>query len=366
MSPLTSWAIFLVFAAGIAWKCGVFDKLSGKKPEQSGTRGRTLSRSTDTKMPDWVQSESNTKSNTKATKKQAPRKSVKKAVQEVGNKAEATLSGVSSTTGADADDDLSPDQSPSLAAKVANVIPSGKDVSDMLDPKIVPGVLKIGASEKPARPAKPQQQKSETQKQTKKQAQNAKKRESEKAAKAEAEVERKKLQEQQLRTARLARGEAPGTRYQTSGPGTNQASPNVWNSTGTPAATKPVTGQLLDTIDAASSASSATNGTAPTPDSTSYDNFPSEEDQIAAALADSAWTEVPKGKKKKTTKAEVAVGDGSDSGIGYEAPAPVKATPAPAPKKENKKEVKPASRYEVLSAPVPGFSDPRDSDWPVV
>lgn len=362
MSPLTSWAAFLVIVAGLAWKYGLFDKLSGKKPEQSGTRGRTLSRTADTKIPDWVESESKTKPNTKAAKKQAPRKSVKKAVQEVGNKAEAILSGVSSTTGADADDDLSPVQSPSLAAKVANAVPSGKDVSDMLDPKIVPGVLKIGASEKPARPAKPQQQKSETQKQTKKQAQNAKKREAEKAAKAEAEVERKKLQEQQLRTARLARGEAPGARYQT-----NPTVPdnNVWNSTAAVAANKPVTGQLLDTIDATSSASSATNGTAPTPDSTSYSNLPSEEDQIAAALADSAWTEVPKGKKKKT-KAEAAVAEGSDSGIGYEAPAPVKATPAPAPKKENKKEVKPASRYEVLSAPVPGFSDPRDSDWPVV
>lgn len=356
MGPLTSWAVFLVLAAGFAWRYGLFEKLSGKKPDQSGaTRGRTLSRSTDTKIPDWaLESESNTKSNTKASKKQGSRKSVKKAVQEVGNKAEATISGVSSTTGADADDDLSPVQSPSLAAKITNAVPSGKDVSDMLDPKTLPGVLKIGASEKSARPAKPQQQKSEPQKQTKKQAQNAKKREAEKAAKAEAEVERKKLQEQQLRTARLARGEAPGARYQSSKPPAS----NAWNSTAAPATSQPVT--LLDTIDATSSASSATNGTAPTPDSTSYDNLPSEEDQIAAALAESAWTEVPKGKKKKT-KTEEAVGEASEP-----APAPVKAAPAPAPKKENKKVVKPASRYEVLSAPVPEFSDPRDSDWPVV
>lgn len=359
MDPLVSWAIFLALIGGVCWHYGAFDKLIGKKPEQSGTRGRTLSRSTDTA---WIESESKTKPSTKATKKQGPRKSVKKAVQEVGTKAEAALSGVSSTTGADADDDLSPVQSPSLAAKVANAVPSGKDVSDMLDPKILPGVLKIGASEKPARPAKPQQTNSETQKQSKKQAQNAKKREAEKAAKAEAEVERKKLQEQQLRTARLARGEAPGTRYQSSQPPAS----NAWNDTAATATKKPTGGLLLDTLEAPSSASSATNGTAPTPDSTSYNNLPSEEDQIAAALADSAWTEVPKGKKKKT-KTEAAVGEGSDSGIGSEtASAPVKATPAPAPKKENKREVKPASRFEVLSQPITDFSDPRDSDWPVV
>jgi hypothetical protein len=360
MNPFTSWAITLAIVLGFLWKTGAFDNLIGKKPEQSGTRGRTLSRSADT---DWIESESKTKQSTKATKKQAPRKSVKKAVQEVGNKAEAALSGVSSTTGADADDDLSPVQSPSLAAKVTNAIPSGKDVSDMLDPNILPGVLKIGASDKPARPTKPQQTKSEIQKQTKKQAQNAKKREAEKTAKAEAEVERKKLQEQQLRTARLARGEAPGTRYQSSQPPASSA----WDSTAAPAANKPVTAQLLDTIDATPSANSATNGTASTPGSTSYDNLPSEADQIAAALAESAWTEVPKGKKKKT-KAEIALGEGSDSGIGSEtASAPVKATPTPAPKelkKENK--AKPASRFEVLSGPISDFSDPRDSDWPVV
>lgn len=356
MNPLVSWAIFLVLIGGLCWHYGAFDKLIGKKPEQSGTRGRTLSRSNDTA---WLESDSKTKP-TKATKKQGPRKSVKKAVQEVGTKAEAALSGVSSTTGADADDDLSPVQSPSLAAKVTNAIPSGKDVSDMLDPKIVPNVLKIGASEKPARPPKPQQTKSETQKQTKKQAQNAKKREAEKAARAEAEVERKQLQEQQLRTARLARGEAPGARYQSSQPASN-----AWNNTAAPAASKPAGGLLLDTLEAPSSATSATNGTAPTSGST-YNNLPSEEDQIAAAMADSAWTEVPKGKKKKT-KAEAAVGEGSDSGIGSEtAYAPVKATPAPAPKKENKKETKPISRYEVLSQPINSFSDPRDSDWPVV
>lgn len=360
MQPLTSWAIFLAIAVGFAWKYGLLDKALGKKTEQSGpNRGRTLSRSGDTKVPDWAIEDSK-KSNPKAAKKQAPRKSVKKAVQEVGNKAEAALSGVTSTTGADADEDSSPVQSPSVAAKVANKIPSGKDVSDMLDATVLPGVLKIGASEKPARPAKLQQKKSEPQTQTKKQIQNAKKRQAEKEAAAAAEAERKKLMEKQLASAREARGEAPGARYRSSQPPTS----NAWDKAAAPAIKEPVNGQLLDTIDATSTASSATNGTAITPDSTSYDNLPSEEIQIAAAMADSAWTTVPKGKKKKTKTNGEAIGEGSDSGVPTEtAPAPVKTKPTPAPKKEN---AKPASRFELLSEPISSFNDPRDSDWPVV
>jgi hypothetical protein len=363
MEPWKSWLAFVAIAAGAAYYYGLLDSFLGKNTESGPNRGRTLSRSGETKVPDWILAEE--KKGAKAAKKQATaaRKSVKKAVQEVGNKAGAAISSVTSATGAEADNETS-DSSPSLA----NKIPSGKDVSDMLDPKSISNVLKINASEKTQRPAKPQQKKSEPQTKTKKQLQNEKKRQAEKDAVAAAEVERKKLMEKQLAGAREARGEAPGTRYRSS----QAPASNAWNKAAAPAANEPANGQLLDTIDATSTASSATNGTAPTPDSTSYDNLPSEADQIAAALAESAWTTVPKGKKKKTTKANgEAAGEGSDSGIPSEvAPAPVKATPAPAPKeakKENKKETaKPASRYEVLSEPISSFSDPRDSDWPVV
>ena len=354
MEPWKSWLAFVGIAVGAAYYYGLLDSFLGKKPEN---RGRALSRSADGKVPDWVIADE--KKATKAVKKQAAttRKSVKKAVQEVGTKAEAALSSVTSATGADAESETS-GQSPSLANKV----PSGKDVSDMLDAKSVPNVLKISGSEKTQRPAKPQQKKSEPQTKTKKQLQNEKKRQAEKDAVAAAEVERKKLMEKQLAGAREARGEAPGSRYRSS----QAPASNAWSKGAAPAVSEPVNGQLLDTIDNTSTASSATNGTAPTPDSTSYDNLPSEADQLAAAMAESSWTTVPKGKKKKTkTNGEA---EGSDSGLPTEtAPAPVKATPAPAPKKENKKEAaKPASRYEVLSAPVSSFSDPRDSDWPVV
>ncbi|KAF1964926.1 hypothetical protein BU23DRAFT_41498 [Bimuria novae-zelandiae CBS 107.79] len=363
MDPLYSWAAFLVLAGALSWYYGLLDKALAKKNESGPNRGRTRSRADDTKIPDWAESDSK-KPAAKPAKKAAPRKSVKKAVQEVGSKAEAALSSVTSATGAVAEKETS-DETPSLATQVADMIPSGKDVSDMLDAKSISNVLKINASEKPARPAKPQQKKSESETQTKKQAQNAKKRAAEKEAIAKAEAERKKLMEKQLAGAREARGEAPGSRYHRP---TQPPASNAWNNGPAPAVKEPANGELLDTFDATSIASSATNGTVPTPDSTSYDNLPSEEDQIAAALADSAWTTVPKGKKKKTKTNGEAVGEGSDSGAPSEtAPAPVKAAPAPAPKKENKKEsAKPASRFEVLSEPVSTFNDPRDSDWPVV
>lgn len=353
MEPWQSWAAFLAILALIV----VYYR---SKNQPSGpNRGRPLQRATNAQSIEWSDSEK--KSKTKAAKAKPPRKSVKKAGQDVGNKAEADLSAVSSTTGADADDDLSPVQSPSLAAKIADKVPSGKDVSDMLDPKNAPSVMRITESLKPGRPAKPQQKSSESQTKTKKQAQNEKKREAEKAARAAAEVERKKLEEKQRALARESRGEAPRNGVRSSQPPTS----NAWNRAAAPAANEPAHGQLLDTIDNTSTASSATNGTAPTPDSTSYSNLPSEEDQMREALAESAWTTVPKGKKKKITKAsDELVGEGSDSGVPHEpVPAPVKPTPAPVAKKEN---AKAASRYEVLSAPITDASHPMDSDWPVV
>lgn len=327
---------------------------------------QTRGRSTVPKAPvQWTDTEKKPKAAAKNTKKKAnkaaekPAKSVKSAVQEVGKNVEAYLS-TASTAGADADDDLTPATSPSLGA-VLN--PSGKNVSDMLEPKAARQILKIGASDKPARPAKPQQQRSDTQEKTKKQRQNERKKEEAKEARDAAEAERKKLAEQQRRTAREARGEPARN-------GAQAPTSNPWSrptAQATPATAAPVNGQLLDTIDNVSTASSseaATNGTAPTPDSTSYSNLPSEEDQLRLAMEDSAWTTVPKGKKAKKAK---NVDEGSDSGVSVEpAPAPVKAAkPAPAPVKKAEN-VKPASRFEVLTPPTIEASHPMDSDWPVV
>jgi hypothetical protein len=334
---------------------------------QKDNRVQTRGRSTIPKAAvPWTDTETKNKSTAKnnkgkkAPKAEKPVKSVKNAVQEVGKNVEAYLS-TASTTGADADDDLTPATSPSLKATEN---PSGKNVSDMLEPQAIRQILKIGASDKSARPAKPQQQRSETQEKTKKQRQNEKKKEEAKAAREAAEEERKKLAEQQRRTAREARGEPARNGLQSAQPPTS----NPWSRPATqaaPAQAAPAHGQLLDTIDNVSTASSseaATNGTAPTPDSTSYSNLPSEEDQMRLALEDSAWTTVPKGKKNKKVK---TADEGSDSGASAEpAPAPVQAVkPAAAKKAEN---VKPASRYEVLSPPTIEASHPMDSDWPVV
>lgn len=341
MEPWQSWAAFLAIASVVYF-------YYQKKSEENGpNRGRALSR---TDPIDWSDNEKKPK---KAAKAKAPRKNAKKAAQETGNKVEAELSAVSSTGGADADDDLSPVQSPSLIAKAAEKIPSGKDVSDMLDPKNMPTVMKITESLKPAKAGKQQQKSAEPQGMTKKQAQNAKKREAEKAARAEAEAERKKLEEKQRALARESRGEAPRNGTRASQP----PATNAWDRAA-PAVNQPAQGQLLDTFDATSNGSSATNGTAPTPDSTSYSNLPSEEDQMRQALAETSWTTVPKGKKKKATKAD---GEGSDSGAPEPVAAPVKAAP-----KAKKEDVKPATRYEVLAKPLPGVGHPMDSDWPVV
>lgn len=360
MEAWLSWALVLAIGGALYF-------YYSQNSNRGRSRGRSLQRTgntTATKDPiQWSDSETKYKSSAKAPKAKAPRKSVKKAVQDIGDKAEAYLSGASSTAGADADDDLSPVTSPSLGATTTAQPPSGRDVSDMLESTAIPSVLKISASEKPTRPAKPQQQHSETPTESKKQRQNKKKAEEAKAAREQSEQERKKMLEKQLRTAREARGEPARNGLGAAQPPTS----NPWSRPAAPA--QPASGQLLDTIDNASTASSseaATNGTAPSSESASYANLPSEEEQLRQAMAESAWTTVPKGKKQRKNKptGETAE-EGSDSGIVQEPapvrPAPVKPTPAKKP--EN---VKPASRFEVLSESISDVTDPRDSDWPVV
>jgi len=358
MEPKLSWLIFSV-AIGIAWWYYGYQKNSSRN------RGRPVQRASNaasTKQPvQWSDTETKAKPSAKAAKAKAPRKSVKKAVQEAGDKAADYLSAASSAAGADADDDLSPITSPTTTAKA----PSGKDVSDMLDSKAPVTVLKIGASEKPA-PKPKAQPRSETPTETKKQRQNKRKQEEAKAAREEAEEKRKELLEQQRRTARISRGEPARNGAQAPQPPTG-----AWNQVAAPTPARPISGQLLDTLDNTSTASSseaATNGTAPTPDSTSFSNLMSEEDQLREALAESAWTTVPKGKKKNKKTNGETLGEGSDSGLSHEpTPAPVKQAPVSAPAPIKKVETaKPASRFEVLAEPTTEASHPMDSDWPVV
>jgi hypothetical protein len=347
MNPIWSWSIFLGLAGAFYWYYFVYKNPGGQ------ARGRPLQRGANAiaaKIPvQWDDEDTKSKPTAKANKTK-PRKSVKTAVKEVGNKVEASLPAALTNAVAEASEAVT-----STLAKA----PSGRDVSDMLEANAPKSILKISGSEKPARPAKPQQQHSETT-ETKKQRQNKKKTEDAKAAREAAEEERKKLLEQQRRTAREARGEPARNGLQTA----QAPASSPWNRAAAPAVqAAPVGGQLLDTIDNVStvSSSSATNGTAPTPDSTSYANLPSEEDQLRMAMEESVWTTVPKGRKKTKNAVEE-----TDSGAQQQETAPaVKPAPVkPAPKKvEN---VKPASRFDVLSERLPEVLDPRDSDWPVV
>lgn len=112
----------------------------------------------------------------------------------------------SSTTGADADDDLSLPVSPAFGASQATM-PSGADVTDMLEtPAKGPSVFRLTEpiDQQPARQPKAQKPKPEPE--TKKQRQRRQKNEEQKAIREQVEKERRVLLEKQLRTAREAEG----------------------------------------------------------------------------------------------------------------------------------------------------------------
>lgn len=117
----------------------------------------------------------------------------------------------SSTTGADADDDLSPSASPFLnptsSSNVAGRSPTAGGISDMLEaPTAGPSVLRLTEPTQPQRTSKPKPQSSPQKTETKKQRQNRKKAEALKAERQDAEQQRRVLLEKQLRTAREAGG----------------------------------------------------------------------------------------------------------------------------------------------------------------
>ncbi|KAJ4367549.1 hypothetical protein N0V83_007133 [Neocucurbitaria cava] len=362
METWMSWAVFLAIAGAAYW---YYNRNS--RPISRGRSSTRTSASNPLKdAVQWSDSESKPKAASKPTKPKAPRKSVKTAVQDIGNKAEAYLSTASSTAGADADDDLSPVASPTIAA---NKAPSGRDVSDMLGSQAAaPSVLSIKPSEKSNRPAKPQQQKSDVSQETKKQRQNRKKVEEAKAAREEEEKQRQALLEKQRRTAREARGEPAknglqGAKAPTSNPWTTVPSRGTVQGGPVQAPVSAPSSQLLDTFEGASSTASSnapTNGTSSTQ---AYDSLPSEEEQFRLAMEDSAWTTVPKGGKKqrKTINDELLEENSSFGAVQDHVPAkPVRPTQAMKPENQ-----KPSSRYQILSEPYTSKGDD-DSDWPVM
>ncbi|KKK26348.1 hypothetical protein ARAM_004206 [Aspergillus rambellii] len=247
----------------------------------------------------------------------------------------------SSTTGADADDDLSPAGSPQVNPTVS----STGYVSDMLEaPAPGASVLRVTGSMDSDSQKKKAKNQSFKPVETKKQRQQRLKNEARKQQVQEAEEQRRKLLEKQLHTARESeRREAAKS---TPAPQTNawqvQETPQAVN--GTPEASQstraPQTAkvELLDTFEP---------------------GLPSEEEQMRILGAtDDAWTTVSSKKTKKKggkDESEVSASESQPAPI----PAPI-STSAPAPV-EPKVKVTPTYLPDILQSKEKGH--PLDSDW---
>lgn len=219
------------------------------------------------------------------------------------------VSTASSTTGADADDDLSPAVSPEFGA--TRTPTSAGDISDMLEvPKKGPSVLRLTESAEPPgtrqpRPAKPVQEQ-----ETKKQRQNRKKNEEKKMAREAEEKERRTRLEKQLRTAREAEG-----RPAKNGMGSSQAPvASAWDKPGGDGASKILSSTanndtLLDTFDRTTGVVTnphSDGGNGSSADQEWKSELPSEEEQmrLLTELDGNGWNTV-----KKNSKAKKKVGD---------------------------------------------------------
>jgi hypothetical protein len=220
-------------------------------------------------------------------------------------------SATSSTTGAEADDDLSPAVSPSLNPSTVDSLPNGSDVSDMLESsRGGPSILNIIASNKPQRPTSAQKQHAAPVQETKKQRQNRKKKEEQKLQRQEIEQDRKKLEEKQRRTAREARGEPAKNGILSA----TASAVNPWKGTNyaTPEPAPVTNGSLLDTF-APDNVSTGSSGVPTSAASTSTgevrweEGLPDEDEQLRRIMEqdESAWHTVPVGgrrsKKKQTS-----------------------------------------------------------------
>ena len=225
------------------------------------------------------------------------------------------MSTASSTTGADADDDLSLPVSPKFGATQATT-PSGLDVSDMLEPPAKgPSVLRLTEPVNPQPARKPKEKKAAPEPETKKQRQNRQKNEEKKAMREQAEKDRRILLEKQLRTAREAEGRPAKNGMGASKPPSSSAwSSSAGAATEAEAPPPPSTNEpLLDTFEEdTSNANSSANGVTSSGDGMSVDekawnrDIPSEEEQLRLINemdSDNAWSTVPSGKSKKKSGA---------------------------------------------------------------
>ena len=247
---------------------------------------------------------------TKRTKKQGKRNEMSPESSNIGSSKKnallgtQTMSTASSTTGADADDDLSPAMSPEFGATPSAGSAGG--VSDMLEaPSKGPSVLRLTepAVAQPTRQQRPQKQVQETE--TKKQRQNRQKNEEKKLARNEAEKARRILLEKQLRTAREAEGRPAKDGSASSKPPSTNAWANPSNaSVSTAPATVPST-DLLDTFEEPTAVLNDSNQRPVNGESVAKKTWdrdlPSEEDQMKmlSALDNDGWSTVEKGGKGK-------------------------------------------------------------------
>lgn len=232
-----------------------------------------------------------------------------------------SMSTTSSTTGADADDDLSPSTSPTFGATRSYGGPG--DVSDMLEtPATGPSVIRLTAPLQPQHTSQPRSPKPAQFEETKKQRQHRKKYEEKKAAREQAEKERRVLLEKQLRTAREAEGRPAKNGVAPSKPPSNSAwskpATEQTTTSGSPALTNGT--PLLDTFDDNVKPSTNDAGDA-SAKATWAEDLPSEEEQLRILNemnGNSEWNTVEKGRKKKAkvpaTNGDVPGSESSDAG----------------------------------------------------
>ncbi|KAF2813309.1 uncharacterized protein BDZ99DRAFT_473990 [Mytilinidion resinicola] len=359
-SAAVSWAGFLAFAAAYLYYTSRKQQPAGGKD-----RGRATQRAIHVPRDDNKQKgpgEGTPRATKKATKSKPARKA-KKAAKETEEKVAANMSANSSTTGGEGDDDLSPAVSPKPNATATKA--SGRDVSDMLEPKATSAsVLRLTEPTQPVRERQAHQPRIATL-ESKKQRQNKKKVEEKKLQREQEEKERKALEEKQRRTAREARGEPAKNGLQQAKTPTS----NAWNLRNGASNTAvrsviPESQPLLDTFDpveqdrrstTSSSEGAPAGSSATTDDVANNDRWMSEEEQMRLAMADSQWTTVPKGRKAKKPKGASA--EGSENGIvPVELPA---SKPAPAPPAN-----KTQAQYTTSAQPGAVYH-PLDSDWAV-
>ncbi|KAI1807257.1 hypothetical protein F4811DRAFT_9234 [Daldinia bambusicola] len=222
-------------------------------------------------------------------------KSVKQSKAQEIPDASAGRTSVPSSHAGDADDDLSSQASPVVAAV------DSRDVSDMLEPA-APGPSVLRLTDVDAVKPKERKQKAPEVVETKKQRQNRKKAEAAKAAREAEEKERKVKLEQQRRTARIAEG-----RPAKDGSSFTANAQNAWNEKST---SNNSTVQPLDTSEQPAKAEPAktnakTNavsaGTTKEKSDPWLSSMPSEEEQMELLRQEDSWSEVKtkkKGKKK--------------------------------------------------------------------